>query len=352
MRVLTPAEVRSTAFKTLRVPEYTDDPPEREALSALVRRAAAFLAPCTARTLRASVLAGWKGLTSQLDALDAQVEQVIDDLIAYGDLLELPTREPDSEGSSLYLAPPSFVRRRSGAVFVLGISPDCASLLPEGIEERITPNGHARILQPRENEDLALLLRQLGYNEIPETLWRRRPRIVAPELLAKEYDDRLAKSEIRGEVVGLLVLDPNRNVNYYTGRWTAPRSHTGRFIARREQRYGNPLWCYAELSDGIPTHLIDIRGGEGSSAADHAWHLQMALDHLRGTPQQFVATEENEYVVLQLFSPVPRWAQNRWELLGDRVNQRGCLFAYRLPASEFPQERELLTRYLWLDERE
>jgi FPC/CPF motif-containing protein YcgG len=81
----------------------------------------------------------------------------------------------------------------------------------------------------------------------------------------------------------------------------------------------------------------------------------MAIDAVNGTPQRYsiVQSRNAETVVLQFFSPVPKWAQRRWDALGERlVDHRGCLFSYVIPRQEVAEERRFLTTQLWLSENE
>jgi hypothetical protein len=93
---------------------------------------------------------------------------------------------------------------------------------------------------------------------------------------------------------------------------------------------------------------------------DEAWHLQMAVDALRGTAQRFRVTPTNNpaIVLLEFFSPVPAWARRRWDAIGepfpstggDRLSGEGNLFAYRVSKCEVDEERRFVREVLWLEE--
>ena len=55
-------------------------------------------------------------------------------------------------------------------------------------------------------------------------------------------------------------------------------------------------------------------------------------------------------MLLELFSPVPSWAQRRWDALGEPVPGAKCLFAYRIPNSEIDEELDFAREALWLAE--
>src|SRR5262249_25419522 len=101
-------------------------------------------------------------------------------------------------------------------------------------------------------------LTQAGYLRLKLEAWLKCPQVQpATELLAK-YDDALSQSGPPGSPENVLILDPNRPVKYYRGRWTALKNQTGRFLARRSQAYGSQLWCYLEAIDGRVTRLLDL----------------------------------------------------------------------------------------------
>jgi len=276
---------------------------------------------------------------------------MIDTLTSYGDLLEF--REESGSGaesvSLLHLLPPSFVRRQSGMVFLLGIAPDRATPLPDAILRRVEYVAHTRRVKPQDGENLSGLLEGQGFIELPESLWLRAPRPTEPRNLVDEWTFLLEKAATSGEVAGLTICDPERSPDFYKGRWVEPGKLTGRFVSRREQRYGADLWSYVQLETGQPVRLLDFRSREWR-ACDHAWHLQMAMDGLRGNPQRYRIDRGDtaEATVLTFFSPLPGWARRRLDILGELVAPRHGLFAYRLPVNELAEERRFLETRLWL----
>ena len=53
---------------------------------------------------------------------------------------------------------------------------------------------------------------------------------------------------------------------------------------------------------------------------------------------------------MQFFSPVPAWAQRRWDAVGEPIESSRCLFAYRLPGNEIDEEMRYARDMLWLEE--
>ena len=349
-QVLTPDSVAIRSIRALGFDPSRVGIADPAVLAALVRRAAAFLAPCTPRVLRERVAEGFNGIASADDASRDAIDEAINALVSYGDLLDLPARDGEGSGTVLYLAQPSFVRRESGTVFLFGIAPDGRSFLPAGIGARVECRMHTRRIEPETGEDLAATLRSLGVQELPEKLWFKKPRSETAEGLVARLNDSLISSGRAGELDGLVVLDSARPVNYYKGRWVPPGRLTGLFVTRREQRYGSPMWSYVELDGGQPKRLLDILPGEWR-ACDYAWQLQLAIDHVTGHPQLFRATRrDGNSVVVSFFSPVPRWARMRWDIIGEPLKEAGSLFSYVLPSSEYESEYQALTKELWMRE--
>ncbi len=324
---------------------------ETQVLAGLVRRAASVATPCPPRSILQRVLLGLRGLTEAVPDIEASVDSVIEALTAYGDLIELPASKELGASTYLYSAPPGFVETSPDRVFLLGIPPDGQDLLPAKLARRIEYRGHVRSIQYDEAEALPLTLRQLGLHAIPEKLWFRQPLAESAQATKERYDQKLDQTHSAGDIDQLLILDTSKPVTYYRGRWGPPKRLSGRYVARREQRYGAPLWCYVQLEDGVPSRLLDLLSGEWRGC-DLAWRLQMAIDALAGAPQQFTADFKNETtVIVKVFSPLPAWWQKRWDVLGTRVQAPRCLHAYELEYTQYETDLPRLRDELWLCER-
>ena len=88
----------------------------------------------------------------------------------------------------------------------------------------------------------------------------------------------------------------------------------------------------------------------GGASVEIIANLQAAIDAARGKPQRFkVRSASNETSrVVDFFSPVPLWAQRRWDAIGEPVPSSGCLFSYKFSTGELPQELEFIQEQLWL----
>ena len=324
-----------------------DDP----MLAASVRRAAGIHCPCSRSTLVSAIEDALQYLTSD-NGIAERVSDAVESLIIGGDLLELgsvATDDPDVKGTWVFPAPPAFVVRRSGSVFILGVLPDEPSPLPASMSVRIVHEGFARVMMPLPSEDLASILRGLGLLEISEAVWLRAPKPESAADLRDAMIRRLAAQPPSGGIADISILDPGRGVNYYRGRWINPSEETGPFVARRPQAYGSPLWGLAHLEQGQVVRFLDFPlKGSRWGGCDTAWHLQMAIDYCRGAPQLYRRLPVSDGLRFDFFSPLPIWAQRRLAVVGHPVRPEKCLLSYVLPDREAESEEAFQQRRLWL----
>lgn len=326
-----------------------------EAIAAALRRVASFRCPCARAALVQSVVHPLRGLVSDITATKATAERTLEAMIGLGEFHEHPDVESDPETPGailLYPAPPSFVPRESGAVILLGIGSNQAAPLPRDLAARVEYSNHVRRLIPLQGEDLRTELLEGGWIQLSAERWLDRPKGESPSQHLSKVNGLLDGAGPSGDVPGLSLLDPGRSVGYYRGRWVSAASQSGRFVARRSQAYGADLWCYIELRDGNAERLVDLPiDSRRWRGCDEAWRLQMAIDAHRGKPQHFkVVRGPAASRVVQFFSPVPMWAQRRWDAVAEPVPSSGCLFAYRMRESEFAEELRFAQEDLWLSQ--
>lgn len=353
MRVVDPAEIQAAAARSLGLDPEVCDLTAPESMAAALRRAAAFLCPCPRRTLVDATLDTLKGLFPSAERVVEQIENILEAVIAHGDLLEagevVASQGQQSRATILYAAPPRFVWRQSAEAVLLGIAPDQRSPLPSVLEARIDYENHVRRLPQAEGEDLRAVLKGYGLTELSPEAWLR-----APARESSGEHVRWAGARLRpisGELPDLEILDSETPVRYYRGRWKPARDQSGRFVARRSQHYGNPLWCYVELIHGQPRKVLDFPTEESSyRGCDEAWWLQAAIDANRGQPQEFrVRGAPHARMVIDFFSPVPMWARRRWDAVGTPVSGgSGMLFAYTLRQDDLAEEVAFIRGHLWL----
>jgi hypothetical protein len=280
------------------------------------------------------------------------VESAIEGLSVGGDLLELnqvTTDDPDVKGTWLFAAPPSYVVRPNGSIFLAGIVADRDTYLPQELMERIRYDGFTRAIMPTKDEQLAEELSELGLQRLSAESWLKPPKAETAAECAERYAARLRALSRSGEIPNLQILDPSKPVSYYRGRWVKPKSHTGVFVGRRPQEFGSPIWCVVRLEGGqakqlldLPLHKSRLRG------CDAAWHLQMAIDRSNSTPQTYSVRIADQYAFIDFYSPLPLWAERRLMLLGRHADATGCLLSYRLPVGELAAEEKFFQERLWL----
>ena len=99
--------------------------------------------PCSRATLHRSILEGLQYLSNEGNLPD-RIETIIEGLIVGGDLLELHdvgVIDPEAKGTWVFAAPPSYVSRANGEIFLFGVVPDQDVFLPEPLASRICVEG-------------------------------------------------------------------------------------------------------------------------------------------------------------------------------------------------------------------
>ncbi len=348
---LSPGQVSDSALHSLGLGDAGVDLVSTEALAASLRRAASFLCSATPGQIVRSVVEVLEGLPGYSEDTKGQLEALLDALVGYGDLLELPADSVESGGLRIFLGSPAFVRRTSGSCLLIGVRPDGAQLVGDDLAALIEYEGHARFVPP--SEVLDELLASSGLTELSAEQWLRAPRQAEAHELVREYDGRLHAAGPSGDIDNPRILDPSARVTYYRGRWRPPKpADTGTFVARRPQAYGADLWCFARVTGGHFSQLVDLPVfGSLIPGADEAWRLQAAIDAAAGHPQlvRVRGGAAANSAVLDFFSPVPSWAQRRLDVVGTPLLRgRGALFSYGLPTSEVAEELQFLSDMLWI----
>lgn len=323
-----------------------------EALTTALRRVASFACPTSPRALVDVVLEALQPLVSET-LVREDLNTLVDRLVACGDLLELPDRGTDRTTRLLFLGPPSFIEKSRGRYLVTGIRPFGAALVPPDIELAIEGHVRVAVLDPDDGESY---LRSNGLHRIAKAQWAGLPSSMPADQFLTQYQQRLAVASPAGAVAGLSILDPEKDVTYYRGRWRAPAADdSGDFVGRRPQAYGADLWTLVRIEDGSPERLVDLPVDFAiAPGRDEAWRLQAAFDASRRTPQRFRVralpgeSPATEYIV-DFFSPLPTWADRYLEIVGSVVDRsHGALFSWRVPSDELSGLEELLTETLWM----
>ena len=335
-----------------RLSATSDDLMDTPLLTALLRRAAGILCPCSPSTIIASVLEGLIFLADEKEATERQLAELTDRLIVCGDLLELnqvTTDDPTVKGTWVFAAPPSFVARPSGSVFLLGIVPDHVIPLPESLAVRVVHEGLVRVIVPEPTENLSAVLRNLGWLDVPRSAWLRLPKPESSAAMREAMLRRLDAQPASGTIADAMILDPQRDARYYGSRWVNSTDQNGRYVARRPQAHGAPLWGYAHLRNGEITQFLDFPlKGTRWRGCDVAWHFQMAIDDGLGRRQTYRLRKSADGTCFDFFSPLPLWADRRLAVLGHPSTRDGCLLTYWIPGREVAVEEAFLQERLWL----
>jgi hypothetical protein len=285
--------------------------------------------------------------------LKDKIQEVLDGLLSYGDLQE-HLAEP-SEGSTklrlIFATPPTFVRY-AGSIYLLGLVPEQPSMLTRDLESKVIREGYVRrIADPKGY--FADIVQNLGIEELKHDLWLWTPDPETAERYRSRFDLLLDRAKTVANVEGLEILDSQKPTSYYRGRWSQPKSHhNGRYISRRTQRYGAPLWSYIEIESGRPLKLIDLHlEQETKNVApwDKAWRLQAAIDNQLGHPQSLLYKSGTAgHDRLNLFAPPPGWLQRRWGVLGSQVpREKGALFTFEFSRDVAEEEARFAKALMW-----
>jgi hypothetical protein len=321
-------------------------------LTSILRRTAGTLCPCPRSTLRAALLESLSFLYDSSEEISSRLEDITNELIVAGDLLELSdvtTGDSEAKGTWVFAAPPAFVERKSGTIFLTGIIPDNDHFLPDSLRNRVSHHYNTRSITVAPGDDVAAALISEGLIQLSEPVWLKAPKMQSADELIKKSIARLSAELPTAPITGLEIIDSAIKPTFYRGRWAPPIKQTGAFVGRRPQEFGMPVWCFAELVKGILVRFIDLPTSINRwRACDAAWHLQMAIDSENGRPQRYRVTEMGGVHRYEFFSPLPLWSERRFMMLGQRCPSDGGLFAYEIPATESTQEEEFLQENLWL----
>jgi hypothetical protein len=337
------------------VPGSSDLPDEL--LAQLARRAVAFTAPCAAHELAKAVVQSFAGATLYTEGFTERVDRVVEELIVYGDILEMRPAEDNSwsedKGFVLLPAPPSFVARSNGTVAILGVAGDQITPLTAEIEGLVSYRGALRIIPGPYDSDLLAHLVELGLLRLSERTWLRLPPFEPAATHVASWLTVLSRESACPSFEGLELLDTKRSPTFYKDRWCKPeRQHSGTYVARRPQRYGAPLWCLAELENGVLRRLKDLSvTGDRLRPVDIAWRIQAAFDASAQAPQRYRCTNvSSSMVVLRFFSPVPSWCERHLSIVGQKTKSDRCLFSFEMPISQLASETRFLREALWMVE--
>jgi hypothetical protein len=357
--LLTPAEALTKVANSVFLPDtQASNEPTPELLAQVARRAIAIMAPCATHELVHAIALSFGALLTDADAFQLRVEDIVEDLIVYGDILEMRDSGEESWSSErnflLRPAPPSFVTRNDGSVAILGIAGDAITPLTAELNTRTVSRGAIRIIKKEGTEDLEGLLAELGLLRLPEKTWLRLPSVETAASHVANWRKELAGApQCSSMIEDLQILDTAKSPTFYRGRWVAAETkHSGMYVARRPQRYGAALWCVVDLEKGSLRQFKDQTArGDRLRPFDIAWRLQAALDACAGNPQRFgVSRDGLSPAKISFYSPVPSWCERHLSIMGQKGTGQGSLFFFEMPEAQSAGEISFLHESLWLAE--
>lgn len=311
----------------------------------MLRLAATRLCPIPREVLVAATITALRGMESSEAASPSDVDGDLDALIGSGDVLLGSELVGEKPRAMIYLAPPMFVRRSSGAVYVMGGLSEGSSPFKDITQLR----GPLRELLPAPSDQELV---DEGFTAFPMDAWMESPSPRSEASLLQELEDGLDRTGNSGELLELEILDPETNPAFYRGRWVPARRLSGRFIARRKRKWGGRAWGYAEVLNGQAVKfrtfpVVDRR----FRACDEAWWAIFAMDASRGSRQPVEIDHLGGITRLAVRTPLPMWAERRLLAVGALAETRplGALVAYDLRAVDADEEVAFLVDRLWMD---
>jgi hypothetical protein len=322
-----------------------------EFLAAIGRAAAAAITPCTRRELTAHILKHLSPLEPGHSWIE-EIREAAETLIALGDLVEVADDDQESGRALLYLAPNSFVELPGGVFILLGGYQDVACMIPESVEATLTHLWYTRRLETPIAGAVRDILLDFGFLALRADFWLKTPEPDSASEHLRRYDQALSQRELWAtEIEDVSILDNATDVRHYSRRWSTLQNQTGRFIGRRPQAYGAPLWCYLQVANNSVVRHIDLPRFEHRwMGYDEAWHLQLAIDAVNGTPQEFSVhpgSEPGMYIV-NVYAPIPSWAVRRWNSVGSPLESKSAWFSFAIREPLLAGEITFAAERLWL----
>jgi hypothetical protein len=319
-------------------------------LKPALRRAAFILAPAS----RADLIRFVAEPLSPFGVEREVIEEALEELITYGDILEMRKLDSDDWGAPPYVlrpAPPSFVQRPDGTIIILGVAGAFTTPLTADLAQRVEVRGPVRVLADEDDRSLTPHLRLLGLTALSESAWLRMPAAETAHSHLHRWTQRLlAVEETPGGIPDLEILDFSLPARFYARRWAVPSpSTTGTFVARRPQLFGARLWSIVDFNKGIARRLIDFHEDEERQRpCDIAWRIQAAIDAINDRPQQVRMRPVSSGCIFDFFSPLPAFAERRLILTGNKTAGVGCLFSFQMEDRHVAAEQAALEAHLWM----
>lgn len=352
MKLIEPNQVLAGARAALGLSVSREYRPVDEAMLAQLLRTVAWSnCPCSPLVLIREAELCLKGLVPLDDDVAERLSQVLETLVATGDLLEpgQVTHAGELPRGVLFPAPPSFAMLSGDVAQLFGVAhEDNFDGLPE-LQGRVVHDGASRRVVARPGETLEGTLRMAGLRELSMQAWLKEPANELPADFLAAARTRLKQAEpAEAFIEGLEIFNP-RAGGIYSACWVVPSSNSGLFIARRPKAYGSSLWMLVALDGGriVQTMHFPIAGSL-FRGCDEAWRTQLALDVVNGHPQRYRVRREEGREHLDMLFPVPVWAHRHLLVLGREVPRMKSICSYEVPEQLLGDACSFVEQRLWL----
>jgi hypothetical protein len=283
--------------------------------------------------------------------LKETVSEVLNDLCAVGDILELTPADAHIQHSrqQLWSAPPCYIETLSEKTYLLGSKGDAITFIPDELKPKIKYAKGVRYISSSTEADISTLT-DYGLFAMTSDEWVGRPKVSNPNNFLSLP---LSKLRHQPEAIDDLILLSGSG-GYYRDRWEPlSRDSDGVHIAKRPQRFGGDQWSLVKSSMGSVTQLYDIFGTHSRErACDRAWMLQHALAAVKKNPEKFRLSKHGENFVLSLFFPIPNWAEKYILLVAEKIEPKNALISFQFSESVRANVLELLEDGLWMQKME
>ena len=325
-----------------------------EAIAEAARRVVSMRGPISKSAAVRLVREPLRNLPDVDAAVMESVPDVIEQLVAVGDLIESEVDRPGlSQATMLFIGMPRYVTISERFVVLLGSRPDGVSPVSNELATHIERNGSARYLRFPEGleADMLAQLRDEGVREIKTEHWLRSPKAETIEQFMARISNHLDAAIPPGELDDAVMFDPFQPRRHYRSRWQPLNDPPdGTFVLRRPQAYGADRWSVARAKDGLVQQLVDLPlEGRGDRACDEAWRIMAAIDAISGSPGVVsVVPLPATRARLDFDAPLPAWLQRHLAFFGYPVlRSSGALFSFSVEEDALGHICELVEQKLW-----
>ena len=351
-KLITAGEARASTRADLHL-QASDDSDQRTLIAQAVKRVCGILCPCTARAIADAAFASLHLVVDDDGELRDVIRSSLEALSISGDVIEMGASfsEDEMPQQLFHCAPPSYMLMGS-KIYLTGVAPDDAPVLPTGIASLVIAKGAIRYINAVDPDQLCEQLQGLGLRAMtPEDWFRRSSHGKAATFLAK-MRQRLAEFGVDGDLQGVRVLAPNGDGNAaYKSRWVEPSRRAGLHIIRTPRTFGADAWLLAMLRDGRVERSYALYGLDNTTtrACDVGWLTQLALDATSGNPNTYHFQRDRDDLLVTLDFPLPTHAKRRllyWS--GGMVVDSNNYRTFHLPSNASAAVERFLQEQCWM----